>query len=184
MLHKIQLFVGAQSVTAAGFALFLRYLTKTETLPLARDFAPDLSEGKRLTYAFRCLLYSVIPLFLAIVRVALVRLANPTTLGTHPTAPVLPSMESFKIKERILQNTLEQTILHMVAVLALVSVLEPDQLWNIPLLVLLFLIGRAAFFIGYTSSPVNRVFGFVVTVLPTTCALAYSLAVVTLRALS
>ena len=184
MMHANQKFIAAQSVTAACFALFVTYLTKTRTLPLARDFSQVLSEGERLTYAFRCLVFSVVPLFYASLNVARVRLRNPTNLAAHPSAPVPPSMETFKIYERILQNTVEQTILHIIAVLALVSCLEVDQLWLIPLLVLLFVVARAAFFIGYVASPLYRAFGFSLTAMPTTCSLAYAMITITLGALA
>ena len=152
-------------------------------VPIVRDFRPDMSDAERLMYAYRCLVFSVIPIFYASWKVGYVRLENLDTVGGHPTAPIPPSMETFKVYQRILQNTVEQTIMHVIAVLALVSILEVDQLWNIPLLVFLFVVGRAAFFIGYVMNPLCRPFGFGLTVMPTICSLAYCFVAITLQAL-
>ena len=62
-----------------------------------------------------------------------------------------------------LQNTLEQTVLAVGAHLILATVLLAEELVLIPLLVLLFLAGRAAFAIGYAKSPIARAFGMAVT---------------------
>ena len=62
-----------------------------------------------------------------------------------------------------LQNTLEQTVLASSAHLILATMLHGRELVLIPLLVLLFLFGRAAFAVGYANSPISRAFGMAVT---------------------
>ena len=62
-----------------------------------------------------------------------------------------------------LQNTLEQTVLASSAHLILATVLRDRELILIPLLVLLFLLGRAAFAFGYARSPIGRAFGMAIT---------------------
>lgn len=67
------------------------------------------------------------------------------------------------VRRANLQNTLEQTVLAVGAHLILATVLRDEELVLIPLLVLLFLVGRAAFAIGYAKSPIARAFGMAVT---------------------
>ena len=52
----------------------------------------------------------------------------------------------------------------------LALVLEPAALPAIPVLVALFLVGRAAFWAGYLRSPPTRAFGFAATFYPTVAA--------------
>lgn len=73
-----------------------------------------------------------------------------------------------------LQNTLEQTVLASGAHLILATVLRDEELVLIPMLVLLFLVGRATFAIGYAKSPIARAFGMAVT--GATVGFAYVLA--------
>jgi uncharacterized membrane protein YecN with MAPEG domain len=67
------------------------------------------------------------------------------------------------VRRANLQNTLEQTVLAVGAHLILATVLKDNELVLIPLMVLLFLIGRAAFAIGYAASPIARAFGMAMT---------------------
>lgn len=78
------------------------------------------------------------------------------------------------IRTANLQNTLEQSVLASSAHLILAAVLRNGELVVIPLLVLLFLIGRAAFAVGYANSPIARAFGMAVTGAPV--GFAYALA--------
>ena len=74
----------------------------------------------------------------------------------------------------VLQNSLEQTVLAVGAHLILAAVLSAEDLNLIPLLVLLYLVGRATFAIGYARSPIARAFGMALTGAP--LAFAYVLA--------
>ena len=67
------------------------------------------------------------------------------------------------VRRANLQNTLEQTVLASGAHLILATVLRGEELLLIPLMVLLFLVGRAAFAIGYAKSSIARAFGMAVT---------------------
>ena len=70
------------------------------------------------------------------------------------------------VRRANLQNTLEQTVLALGAHLVLATVLRDKELILIPLMVLLFLVGRAAFAIGYARSPIARAFGMALTGAP------------------
>ena len=76
------------------------------------------------------------------------------------------SSPALAVRRANLQNTLEQTVLASSAHLILAAVLRGEELVLIPLMVLLFLVGRAAFAIGYARSPIARAFGMAVTGAP------------------
>lgn len=78
------------------------------------------------------------------------------------------------VRRANLQNTLEQTVLASGAHLILVTVLRDEEFVLIPMLVLLFLVGRATFAIGYARRPIARAFGMALT--GATVGFAYILA--------
>lgn len=96
-----------------------------------------------------------------------------TPVDRHGSACSEPS-PTLAVRRANLQNSLEQTVLASSAHLILATVLRADELVLIPLLVLLFLVGRTAFAIGYAKSPLARAFGMAVTGAP--IAFAYALA--------
>lgn len=88
-----------------------------------------------------------------------------TPADRHGSAYSEPS-PALALRRANLQNTLEQTVLALGAHLILATVLRDVELVLIPLMVLLFLIGRAAFAIGYTKRPIARGFGMALTGAP------------------
>lgn len=80
-----------------------------------------------------------------------------------------------KVDRIYIENTLEQAVLAVIAHLALVAHLKPEQLGLIPLLVALWVLARILFWIGYKIAPQARAFGFALTFYPTAGALLYSL---------
>ena len=70
------------------------------------------------------------------------------------------------IRRANLQNTLEQTVLAFAAHLVLATLLRDRELVLIPLLVIIFIVGRVTFVIGYARSPISRAFGMAVTAAP------------------
>lgn len=70
------------------------------------------------------------------------------------------------VRSANLQNTLEQTVLASGAHLILATVLREDGMVLMPLLVLLFLVGRATFAVGYARGAIARAVGMVVTGAP------------------
>jgi len=79
----------------------------------------------------------------------------------------LPESRSLEINLRYNSNTLEQTVLALVAWPLLALWLPADRLGLIPLLAVLFAAGRAAFWVGYLIAPWARAFGFALTFYPT-----------------
>ncbi|XP_063961740.1 uncharacterized protein LOC129270029 [Lytechinus pictus] len=170
-----------QIAVGTSFAFSARYLFKENFLSFF-SFLPDLSDGERFKFVFQCLALSAVPLFAAVGKVGKARFLNMDTLGADPTAPVAPSQKTFRIAERILQNTLEQTVLHVLTILALASSVDVDQLYLIPCMVLIFCFGRLAFFVGYDYDPLYRGVGFATTWIPTVFGFSYALFTILSRA--
>ena len=85
-----------------------------------------------------------------------------------------PPGPKIAVRAAVLQNSLEQTVLAVGAHVILATVLSGAELVLIPLLVILYLVGRATFAIGYAKSPIARAFGMALTGAP--LAFAYVLA--------
>ena len=66
----------------------------------------------------------------------------------------------------VLQNSLEQTVLALGAHLILATVLRGQELVLIPVMVLLYMVGRFAFAINYSKGAVARAFGMALTGAP------------------
>ncbi|MBX9630153.1 MAG: MAPEG family protein [Burkholderiales bacterium] len=77
-----------------------------------------------------------------------------------------PPRPAIALRAAILQNSLEQTMLTLGAHLILAVVVRDSELVLIPLLVVVYLVGRAAFAIGYAASPIARAFGMALTAAP------------------
>lgn len=67
------------------------------------------------------------------------------------------------IRAAILQNSLEQTVIAVGAHLILATVLHGSELILIPLLVILYLVGRVAFAVRYSHGAAARAFGMALT---------------------
>ena len=78
-----------------------------------------------------------------------------------------PASPALEINLRYNQNTLEQVLLAAIAWSGLALQLPHGLLYLIPVLSVVFLIGRLAFFVGYLIYPMGRAYGMVLTVLPT-----------------
>ena len=81
----------------------------------------------------------------------------------RPGAAYGPPSAALAVPAAILQNSLEQTVLAFGASLILATLLRGPELVVIPLLVLLYLVGRIAFAAGYAKGAVARAFGMGLT---------------------
>jgi hypothetical protein len=161
MIHK-QLIVIAGAVPA-----FLTVLLVWKFAPrlFAQIQVPSDNTSDRLAFAVRWLLIPGLTL-LAGVWIAGRRGFMPDAIEGTRT----PSSHSFEINLRYNQNTLEQTVLAIIAWTGLALALPRDQLLLIPAMECLFGFGRFAFWIGYLLHPLARAFGMVLTALPTILA--------------
>lgn len=113
------------------------------------------SPWKRIIYALRWQIFALLPVLFLIRQIA------NTRLNSKAIDPVNGGGEHLVgIYQRILVNTTEQFILHFIGVMVLSSYLTTETMKFIPFFVIMFLIGRILFYIGYTSSsPLNRAVG-------------------------
>ena len=74
---------------------------------------------------------------------------------------------AMEINRRYLTNTLEQTFLATIGMLALSITVPFDSMNFIPALTILFVLGRICFWVGYHVNPYARAFGQVLTFIPT-----------------
>jgi hypothetical protein len=96
--------------------------------------------------------------------------------GFHPDAidgTRTPASRYLEIALRYNQNTLEQAALAAIAWLGLAVTVPHAHLAFIPAMALLFVAGRATFWIGYLLFPTMRAFGMVLTGLPTIVAIVW-----------
>lgn len=100
------------------------------------------------------------------------RFHSPADIRGSASGPPSPAI---KIRSAVLQNSLEQTVLVVGAHLILATVLRGPELRVIPLLAVLYLVGRVTFAWGYARRPVGRAFGMAVTGAST--AAGYALAI-------
>ena len=71
------------------------------------------------------------------------------------------------VLQAVLQNTLEQTAIALLAHLVWTAAMPRAWLAAIPAAVLLFVVGRALFALGYSRGAAARAFGFALTFYPT-----------------
>ncbi|CAG2192676.1 unnamed protein product [Mytilus edulis] len=116
----------------------------------------------RLIYTIRWLFLSSLTIMFAMFGVLRVR------GNTDAIDPLNGSAENLvELPNRILRNTIEQFLLHASAVLTFSTFLDESNMNNIPLMVVLFILGRLFYAVGYSSAPMHRPFGFHVTFGPT-----------------
>ncbi|KAJ8022788.1 hypothetical protein HOLleu_37781 [Holothuria leucospilota] len=127
----------------------------------------------RLLFAVRGLVFSVLPMIFFVLKIATMRMAKPFDLGNNPVKQKTHYV--FDVYTRALQNTLEQTIVHIVNILALSTILTPEYFFFVPLCIFWFVCGRFAFIFGYLDPkiPGRRVYGFLTTSLPTAGGILY-----------
>ena len=157
--------VAAGAIAACVFiAAFFIVVSRLTAIALTPPGGIDTSW--RLAYALKCEVFAALCLLAGVGRIANRRFFNPDAIGGGAD----PSIE---IDLRYLQNTLEQLVLAIVAHLALVLVVPDDSIRAVAILVMLFVIGRVTFWIGYHISGPARAFGFATTFYPTVGAYVY-----------
>jgi MAPEG family len=163
-LKKQQFWVGGQIAASVplqiGF-LLLGYNYLSIALPTS-----DAMIG-RLVYTIQWDFWGAVVLLAMIAFLAGVRPLRLDTIdGNDKTA--------LELHVRVQRNTVEQLLLMIIGHLALATILEPDQLRIIPVLVLLFIASRIIYWIGYVRAPHLRTFGFVATFYPNIGVLLYT----------
>lgn len=142
-------------------------------LPLVMTFPEDVTGA--LVLALRADLFVALWVIVAVRLVSRGRYRSAADISGSAAGPPSPALA---IKAAFLQNTLEQAFLAIAIHLALASVLRGPALSLIVGAVILFSIGRLAFYVRYGGGAGARAFGMVTTMLPS--VLGFLLAVVLL----
>ena len=144
------------------------YLMFAVYFPFPKLHLPNLLD--RVVFTLRCLVVSLLAIIGGIAAVATKR------YGTAAINPLDPSGKKFtEQRQMYLQNTLEQFLVHSFCLMGLSTYLSEEKMHWIPLLVALFVIGRALFFVGYAIDPLKRTVGFGLTWWPTMAVSGYCL---------
>jgi hypothetical protein len=142
----------------AGFICALVALTLGLTGYGLRAMPAELSDRLRM-FAATGLLVSL-PLFVAIARLAKHRFFTPADIGGDGLSQ---GTESARVLQAVLQNTLEQSFLAVLAYFAW-AIFAPITFGTLPILAsIMFIIGRILFFLGYKKGAGSRAFGFTLT---------------------
>lgn len=148
-------------VLTAGYLLLPRYFAFPTELP------------DRIAFALQADVFVFLWIVLGVRMVARGRFHSAADNRGSAFGPPSPAIA---IKVAFLQNTLEQAVIAVGAHLALATLLTGAWLALIPAAVVLFGIGRVAFFVGYPKGAGGRAFGIATTAVPTVAG--YVLAIV------
>ena len=137
--------------------------------------APPL--GDRLVWLMPYAAVLALPMALAIAAIARHRFFHAAVIdGSNDAAD-----RWLAIARAILQNTLEQTVLAALVLLALAATLPSGWLGALPAAILWFVLARAIFALTYARGAAARSFGFAATFYPTLAGLLMAIALLALR---
>jgi hypothetical protein len=121
--------------------------------------SPSLIDiSSRLAYALQANAFAVIPLLTAIMFVG-----NNRFLSEAIDPTLQKEDAATQINGRVVENTLQQFVLFLVATTALSVNLTTAQMRVIPAAAIIFVAARAAFGVGYRIHPLYRAFGMAAT---------------------
>ena len=121
--------------------------------------SPSLVDiSSRLAYALQANAFAVIPLLTAIMFVG-----NNRFLSEAIDPTLQKEDATTQINGRVVENTLQQFVLFLIATTALSVNLTTAQMRIIPAATIIFVAARAAFWVGYRIHPLYRAFGMAAT---------------------
>jgi hypothetical protein len=121
--------------------------------------SPSLVDiSSRLAYVLQANAFAVIPLLTAIMAVG-----NNRFLSEAIDPTLQKEDAATQINGRVVENTLQQFVLFLVATTALCVNLTAAQMRIIPAAAIVFVAARAAFWVGYRIHPLYRAFGMAAT---------------------
>ena len=142
---------------AAGILAMLAALFALSSLPISLPPATD--SGERLAFTAKWMALAAAPLFVSIVAVGNARFGSR---AIDPTAR--KESKAMIIDGRVVDNTLQQYVLLIVASLAVAAASRGDQLSTVAAAAIIFVFCRFAFWVGYRINPLYRAFGFASTI--------------------
>ena len=125
----------------------------------------DWGIADRIALVLKDAVFALLPGVIGICIVAAQRLNPSMFVGQMPK----PN-SAVDINNRFILNTFEQFTAYFVANAGLAMYCPPEEARSLPLLTMLFVMGRILFWIGYHRNPYLRAFGFGITFYPTVFA--------------
>jgi hypothetical protein len=120
---------------------------------------PGLADiSRRLAFALQANAFAALPLLIGVMTVGQNRFLS------EAIDPTLQKEDlATQINGRVVENTLQQFVLFLVATTALSVNLTADTMRIVPAAAIVFVVARAAFWIGYRIHPLYRAFGMAAT---------------------
>ena len=141
---------------ASGVAAMIVAIAGTYQLWPSSPSLVDISS--RLAYAVQANAFAVIPLLAGIITVG-----NNRFLSEAIDPTLRKEDAATQINGRVVDNTLQQFVLFLVATTALSVNLTAAEMRIIPSAVIVFFAARLAFWVGYRTHPLYRAFGMAAT---------------------
>jgi hypothetical protein len=142
---------------------------------------PSTTLQNRLEIFVLSVLLPAITLAFCVGRLAAHRFHTPEDLGGSGLSR---GTEKAKLLQAVLQNTLEQLALAVPIYVAWALLAPAELAGGCVIAGMLFLLGRALFFVGYAGGAPKRALGFALTFYPTVALLIGSLAIAARRIVS
>jgi hypothetical protein len=117
--------------------------------------------GDKVALVFKCAAFALLPGIVGICVVAAQRL-DPSMMVGRMARP----NSSLDINTRFILNTFEQFTAYLVAVTVVALYSPIEEARALPILTMLFVLGRMLFWVGYHKNPYLRAFGFGLTFYP------------------
>jgi len=131
--------------------------------------SPEATVGERLSFALWADVFIALWLGISIALLARHRFFTPEDIDG---GGLTRGSETASILQATLQNTLEQTVLAVLAHVTWATLMPVSWLSAIPAAVVLFLVGRVLFLLGYRGGAPSRALGFALTYYPSVLMLA------------
>ncbi|XP_072021306.1 transmembrane protein 79-like [Amphiura filiformis] len=163
--------INTQVVTSLALLLVYFYVGYYY-VPITIPDDPNMID--RMIYTFRWIPLEILPTIIAILVVGTAR-GNNLRIAGDPRKPEQFTPPLIAVHVRFLANTVEQTLIHVPGLFAVASYVQPENLKLIPLIVILFVIGRIVYWIGYTRHAFQRALGFMLTIYPSIGMHGYAL---------
>ena len=125
--------------------------------------SPEASAGERLAVAIRADAFIALWLGISVGLLARHRFFTPEDIDG---GGLTRGSETASVLQATLQNTLEQTVLAVLVHLTWATLMPVSWMSAIPAAVVLFLVGRLLFLLGYRGGAPSRALGFALTYYP------------------
>jgi hypothetical protein len=126
--------------------------------------------SSRLAFTLQANAFAILPLLAGIVTVG-----NDRFLSEAIDPTLRKEDAATQINGRVVENTLQQFVLFLTATMALSVNLTSTQMRIIPSAVIVFIVARTAFWVGYRIHPLYRAFGMAATAYLNIGLLAFAL---------